>query len=64
MVEAASCQKVDYLVSTSTIMGKTWGDPSSVSRAKYAMQVAMNLFVEIVDRTEGSGMKLTKGGAL
>jgi hypothetical protein len=33
---------------------------SCVSQAKYAMQVAINLFVDIVDRTEGSGMKLTK----
>jgi hypothetical protein len=32
----------------------------SVSRAKYAMQVAINLLVDTVDRTEGSGMKLTK----
>ena len=31
-----------------------------VSRAKYAMQVAINLYVDIVDRTEGSGMKLMK----
>jgi hypothetical protein len=31
-----------------------------VSPAKYAMQVAINLFVDTVDRTEGSGMKLTK----
>jgi hypothetical protein len=36
------------------------GESSSVSRAKYAMQVAINLFVDIVDRREGSGMKLTK----
>jgi hypothetical protein len=31
------------------------GESSSVSRAKYAMQVAINLFVDIVDRREGSG---------
>jgi hypothetical protein len=36
------------------------GQSRPVSRAKYAMQVAINLFVDIVDRTEGSGMKLTK----
>jgi hypothetical protein len=40
------------------------GESMSVSRAKYAMQVAINLFVDIVDRTEGSGMKLTKVHAM
>jgi hypothetical protein len=33
---------------------------SHVSRAKYAMQVAINHFVDIVDRAEGSGIKLMK----